>query len=70
LPCSYRFRGTRRLQTSAEAVQIATDRIEKVRGCSFRKNTAHNLRRYPKLSSNLTTTKNEMTAKEQDDCER
>jgi hypothetical protein len=38
-----------------------------VRGCESRKNTAHNLRKYPKLSSNLTTTKNEMTAKEQDD---
>ncbi|KAK9312140.1 hypothetical protein V1524DRAFT_340926, partial [Lipomyces starkeyi] len=56
LPRKGRPRGTRRLKTSAETVQIATDRIEKVRQCGSSKNTGHNRRKCPKLSSNLTNT--------------
>ncbi|KAK9362205.1 hypothetical protein V1504DRAFT_474501 [Lipomyces starkeyi] len=67
LPRKGRPRGTRRLNTSAETVQIATDRIEKVRRRGSCKNTGHNRRKCPKLSSNLTNTENETTATEQDE---
>ncbi|KAK9358003.1 hypothetical protein V1504DRAFT_462485 [Lipomyces starkeyi] len=52
LPRKGRPRGTRRLKTSAETVQIATDRIEKVGRCGSCKNTGHNRRKCPKLLSN------------------
>ncbi|KAK9313733.1 hypothetical protein V1524DRAFT_448709 [Lipomyces starkeyi] len=60
-----RRRGTRRLKTSAETVQIATDRIKKVRRCGSCKNTGHNRRKCPQHLSNVTTTENETTATEQ-----
>ncbi|KAK9371709.1 uncharacterized protein V1513DRAFT_454770 [Lipomyces chichibuensis] len=66
LPRKGRPKGTRRLKTSSEAVQIATDRIEKARRCGSCKNSGHNRRKCPKLSSNLTTTENETTSTEQD----
>ncbi|KAK9310952.1 hypothetical protein V1524DRAFT_462018, partial [Lipomyces starkeyi] len=67
LPRKGHPRGTRRLNTSAETLQIATDRIEKVRRCGLCKNTGNNRRKCPKLSSNLTNTENRTTATEQDE---
>ncbi|KAJ8100814.1 hypothetical protein POJ06DRAFT_295671 [Lipomyces tetrasporus] len=55
------------LPRKAEAVQIATDQIEKVRRCGSCKNTGHNRRKCPKLLSNLTTTENGTTAKDQEE---
>ncbi|KAK9427103.1 hypothetical protein V1505DRAFT_402732 [Lipomyces doorenjongii] len=67
LPRKGRPKGTRRLQTSAEVVQKTADRIEKVRRCGSCKNTGHDRRKCPKLLTNLITTENDGTAKEQEE---
>ncbi|KAK9342440.1 hypothetical protein V1522DRAFT_416156 [Lipomyces starkeyi] len=51
LPRKGRPRGTRRLRTSAEVIQNATDRMEKVRRCGSCHKVGHNRRRCPGLSN-------------------
>ncbi|KAK9311772.1 hypothetical protein V1524DRAFT_411389 [Lipomyces starkeyi] len=68
LPRKGRPRGTRRLRTSAEVIQNATDRMEKVRRCGSCYKVGHNRRRCPGLSNKDTlaaaTDDNEATAEE------
>ncbi|KAK9311605.1 hypothetical protein V1524DRAFT_418851 [Lipomyces starkeyi] len=51
LPRKGRPRGTRRLRTSAEVIQKATDRMEKVRRCGSCHKVGHNRRRCLGLSN-------------------
>ncbi|KAK9359559.1 hypothetical protein V1504DRAFT_457629 [Lipomyces starkeyi] len=54
-----RHRGTRRLETSAEIVQKAADRTEKVRRCGFCHKAGHNCRTCPELHPQSSTGKHE-----------
>ncbi|KAK9371900.1 uncharacterized protein V1513DRAFT_454017, partial [Lipomyces chichibuensis] len=48
-----RPRGTRRLKTSAEIVQKAADRMNRVRRCGSCRRVGHNRRRCPRLLSKM-----------------
>ncbi|KAK9239177.1 hypothetical protein V1525DRAFT_339725 [Lipomyces kononenkoae] len=54
LPRKGRPKGTRRLKTSAEIIQKAADRIDKIRRCGTCQRVGHNRRTCPRLQSNMS----------------